>query len=82
MRINEWRTNFVHGCLMKRQDYEVTPGDRALVSGVYELLDAFGTPTATKLFIMQGSEAPAASRSFKWRLIEPAGTTYQAASPG
>jgi hypothetical protein len=48
------------------------------VSGVYRLLNAFGTPTATKLFIMQGSEAPAAPRSFKWRLTEAAGTTYQA----
>jgi|HubBroStandDraft_6_1064221.scaffolds.fasta_scaffold3702116_2 hypothetical protein len=67
---------------MERRDYEVMPGDRVLVSGVYELLNAFGTPVSTKLFILEGSEAPAAPRSFKWRLIEAAGTTYQAAPPG
>ena len=66
---------------MERQDYEVMPGDRVLVSGVYELLNAFGTTVSTKLFILKGSEAPAAPRSFKWRLIEAAGTTYQAAPP-
>jgi hypothetical protein len=66
---------------MERWDYKVTPGDRTLMSGVYELLNAFGTPTATKLFIMQGSAAPAAPQGFMWRLIEPAGTTYQGASP-
>jgi hypothetical protein len=46
------------------------PGGRSLVSGVYELRDAFGMPTITKLFILEGSEAPAAPHGFKWRLIE------------
>jgi hypothetical protein len=81
MWINEWQTNVLHSHSMERWDYEVTPGGRVLVSGVYELLNVFGTPTATKLFMLRGSAAPTAPREFMWRLIESAGTTHQAASP-
>ena len=52
------------------ESIEIVPGGRSLVSGVYELHDDFGTPTITKLFIVEGSEAPAAPRGFNWRLIE------------
>ena len=55
---------------MERLTSEIAPGGRSRVSGVYELRDPFGKATITKLFILEGSEAPAAPRGFKWRLIE------------
>jgi hypothetical protein len=54
---------------MERFIIEILPGGRSRVSGVYELRDAFGMPTITKLFILQGREAPTAPQGFKWRLI-------------
>jgi len=43
-------------------DYEIAPGGRAQVSGVYELFNAFGTPVDTKLFILEGSSARRAKK--------------------
>jgi hypothetical protein len=66
---------------MERWNIEIVPGGRSLVSGVYELRDAFGTRTITKLFIVEGSKTPAAPMGFMWRLIEMS-RTYWAGPPG
>ncbi len=54
----------------ERWTIEIVPGSRSFASGEYQLRDEFGTPTITKLFILEGSKAPDAPRGFMWRLIE------------
>ena len=47
---------------------ELKPRDRAPVSGWYELLNVFGTPTGEAVFVTQGYPVPAAPRRYVWRL--------------
>jgi hypothetical protein len=48
---------------------EHRPGERALMSGVYEELNVFGTPTGKLMFMAAGDQIPAAPRGFLWRSL-------------
>jgi hypothetical protein len=46
---------------------EHRPGERALMPGVYEELNVFGTPTGRLALMAAGDQIPAAPRGFRWR---------------
>jgi hypothetical protein len=52
---------------------EHTPGTRALVTGHYEELNVFGSPTGKVKNVQEGERLPHAPRGFSWRHIEGKG---------
>lgn len=48
-------------------------GSRAPISGDYELLNVFGSPTGDTVAIAEGDVLPPAPIGFSWRLIEVSG---------
>lgn len=57
--------------LQDREAPELKPWERAPVSGDYQLLNVFGTPTGEKAFVERGTLAPSAPVGHTWRLKEP-----------
>lgn len=49
------------------QDY--TPGEAIPATGVYELLNALGTPSGTQQILRQGEQFPPAPRAWTWRKV-------------
>jgi hypothetical protein len=51
---------------------ELKPWERAPVSGYYQLLNVFGTPTGEGAFVERGGLMPSAPRPHRWRLKDAA----------
>ena len=49
---------------------EHTPGEIAPTTGIYELLNVFGTPTGRLVYVTKGDPLPAAPRGYAWRYVE------------
>ena len=52
----------------ERQEHQ--PGTHAPVTGPYEELNVFGTPTGKVEHVREGERLPHAPRGFSWREIE------------
>jgi hypothetical protein len=55
----------------ERQEHQ--PGTDASVTGLYEELNVFGSPTGKVEHAHEGEQLPHAPRGFSWREIEEAG---------
>jgi hypothetical protein len=51
---------------------EHAAGSQAPVTGDYELLNVFGSPTGDNIAAAQGDLLPPTPRGYSWRLIEDA----------
>jgi hypothetical protein len=49
--------------------YDVRPGERAPLSGLYEELNVFGSRTGRTVFVLEEEHLPAAPREFSWRSL-------------
>lgn len=47
---------------------ECRPGEPAPISGLYQLLNVFGTVDGEEVFLEQGHSAPGAPNGFTWRV--------------
>jgi hypothetical protein len=54
--------------MVERQEHQ--PGTHAPVSGRYEELNVFGTPTGKIEHVREGEQLPHAPRGFSWRQME------------
>ena len=54
--------------MAERQEHQ--PGTHAPVTGHYEALNVFGTPTGKVEHVREGERLPHAPRGFGWRRIE------------
>ncbi len=50
-------------------DMEHKPGDTAPMTGAYEQLNVFGTPTGKTVHVREGEPLPAAPRGHSWKII-------------
>ena len=49
------------------QKLEYKPNEKAPISGIYELLNIFGSPHGKTAFVCQGERLPLAPRDYTWR---------------
>jgi hypothetical protein len=52
----------------RRQEHQ--PGAHAPVTGLYEELNVFGSPTRKVEHVQEGERLPRAPRDFSWRQVE------------